>query len=131
MALLSNTGPSGVSSTGTYTTRDLFSGKHIRNIWLVKDIVSTKEGHLSNWVHLEKLRSFVWHTHFKILHQFNFNSTVLRSNKCLKSILVGAPRMQDLKLTKHIHYIKPFSIACSYIMHSRFLMLIITACPHN
>ena len=59
MAILSNTGPSGVSSTGTYTTRDLFSGKHMRNIWLVKDIVYTKEAHLSNWVHLHKLGSFV------------------------------------------------------------------------
>lgn len=55
--------------------------------------------YLSNGVHLKKLWAFIWYTHLKIFNQFYFDASVLRSDKCLKSIFVCFPSMQNLEWT--------------------------------
>lgn len=112
MALLSKTGPSGVSNTGTYTTKNQFRktkpSKHTSiNIYKLRP--KRNKVHLPNGVHFEKLWTFVGHTHLEILDQFNLGTTKLSSNKCLETIFVGASGVQHLKEEDQAHINIPFS----------------------
>lgn len=74
--------------------------------------------YLSNGIQLKIFGSFICNSHLKILGQFDFDPSILCSDKCLESIFICASCMQDLQnrcrritiklkinvLSDHYHY---------------------------